>query len=164
MFTRYWSAAGLPPIRLHDTRHTAATRMLDSGTTVSPRCAGWLDHDPAMTLGLRPCLRRRARGGQRATGRHMPDTAFHRHEAAPRRTHSQAVRVRYRYRTSVLATARAHPAIPGLRPQSLPCAKSVGTLWHKRGFRDKHRHSRSTLWTAEILVGADGIEPPTAGV
>jgi DeoR/GlpR family transcriptional regulator of sugar metabolism len=36
-------------IRLHDTRHTAATRMLDSGTTVSAT-AKWLGHDPAMTL------------------------------------------------------------------------------------------------------------------
>jgi site-specific recombinase XerD len=43
------AAAGLPMIRLHDTRHTAATRMLDSGTSVSP-AAKWLGHDPAMTL------------------------------------------------------------------------------------------------------------------
>jgi integrase len=49
MFTRHCKAAGLPPIRLHDTRHTAATRMLDSGTTVSA-AAKWLGHDPAMTL------------------------------------------------------------------------------------------------------------------
>lgn len=35
--------------RLHDTRHTAATRMLGSGTTVSA-AAKWLGHDPAMTL------------------------------------------------------------------------------------------------------------------
>ena len=35
-------------IRLHDTRHTAATRMLDCGTTVSAT-AKWLGHDPAMT-------------------------------------------------------------------------------------------------------------------
>jgi len=39
----------VPVIRLHDTRHTAATRMLDSGTTVSAT-AKWLGHDPAMTL------------------------------------------------------------------------------------------------------------------
>jgi len=39
----------VPAIRLHDTRHTAATRMLDSGTTVSAT-AKWLGHDPAMTL------------------------------------------------------------------------------------------------------------------
>ena len=30
-------------------RHTAATMMLDSGTTVSAT-AKWLGHDPAMTL------------------------------------------------------------------------------------------------------------------
>jgi integrase len=48
-FARHCKAAGVPPIRLHDTRHTAATRMLDSGTTVSA-AAKWLGHDPAMTL------------------------------------------------------------------------------------------------------------------
>jgi len=46
---RHCAAAGVPVIRLHDTRHTAATRMLDSGTTVSAT-AKWLGHDPAMTL------------------------------------------------------------------------------------------------------------------
>lgn len=48
-FRRHCTAAGVPMIRLHDTRHTAATRMLDSGTTVSA-AAKWLGHDPAMTL------------------------------------------------------------------------------------------------------------------
>jgi integrase len=48
-FRRHCTAAGVPAIRLHDTRHTAATRMLDSGTTVSAT-AKWLGHDPAMTL------------------------------------------------------------------------------------------------------------------
>lgn len=48
-FARHGKAAGVPLIRLHDARHTAATRMLDSGTTVSA-AAKWLDHDPAMTL------------------------------------------------------------------------------------------------------------------
>jgi integrase len=48
-FRRHWAAAGVPVIRLHDTRHTAATRMLDRGTTVSAT-AKWLGHDPAMTL------------------------------------------------------------------------------------------------------------------
>lgn len=48
-FRRHCTAAGVPVIRLHDTRHTAATRMLDSGTTVSA-AAKWLGHDPAMTL------------------------------------------------------------------------------------------------------------------
>ncbi|WP_407689788.1 tyrosine-type recombinase/integrase [Mycobacterium sp. HUMS_1102779] len=48
-FRRHCTAAGVPVIRLHDTRHTAATRMLDSGTTVSAT-AKWLGHDPAMTL------------------------------------------------------------------------------------------------------------------
>jgi len=48
-FRDHCTAAGVPVIRLHDTRHTAATRMLDSGTTVSAT-AKWLGHDPAMTL------------------------------------------------------------------------------------------------------------------
>ncbi|MGB9223945.1 tyrosine-type recombinase/integrase [Mycobacterium sp.] len=48
-FRRHCTAAGVPAIRLHDTRHTAATRMLDSGTTVSAT-AKWLGHDPALTL------------------------------------------------------------------------------------------------------------------
>lgn len=48
-FRRHCAAAGVPVIRLHDTRHTAATRMLDSGATVSA-AAKWLGHDPAMTL------------------------------------------------------------------------------------------------------------------
>jgi integrase len=48
-FRRHCTAAGVPLIRLHDTRHTAATRMLDSGTTVTA-AAKWLGHDPAMTL------------------------------------------------------------------------------------------------------------------
>jgi integrase len=49
MFARHCKAAGVPVIRLHDTRHTAATRMLDSGTSISAT-AKWLGHDPAMTL------------------------------------------------------------------------------------------------------------------
>jgi integrase len=48
-FRRHCTAAGVPVIRLHDARHTAATRMLDSGTTVSA-AAKWLGHDPAMAL------------------------------------------------------------------------------------------------------------------
>lgn len=48
-FRRHCAAAGVPVIRLHDTRHTAAARMLDNGTTVSA-AAKWLGHDPAMTL------------------------------------------------------------------------------------------------------------------
>jgi len=48
-FRHHCTAAGVPFIRLHDTRHTAATRMLDSGTSVSAT-AKWLGHDPAMTL------------------------------------------------------------------------------------------------------------------
>ena len=35
--------------RLHDTRHTAATIMLDNGTRVAAT-AKWLGHDPAITL------------------------------------------------------------------------------------------------------------------
>jgi integrase len=38
-----------PARRLHDARHTAATQMLDSGTTISA-AAKWLGRDPAMTL------------------------------------------------------------------------------------------------------------------
>ena len=48
-FGAHCPAAGVPVIRLHDARHTAATRMLDSGTTVSA-AAKWLGHDPALTL------------------------------------------------------------------------------------------------------------------
>jgi integrase len=48
-FRGHCMVARVPVIRLHDTRHTAATRMLDSGTTVSA-AAKWLGHDPAMTL------------------------------------------------------------------------------------------------------------------
>lgn len=59
-FRRHCTAAGVPAIRLHDTGHTAATRMLDSGTTVSAT-AKWLGHDPAAdTPGVRPRVRRRA--------------------------------------------------------------------------------------------------------
>ena len=47
-FRGHCTAAGVPVIRLHDARHTAATRMLDSGTTLSAT-AKWLGHDPAMT-------------------------------------------------------------------------------------------------------------------
>nr|WP_155942940.1 site-specific integrase [Mycobacterium sp. 141] len=42
-------AAGVPVIRLHDVRHTAATMLLDGGTTPSAT-AKWLGHDPAITL------------------------------------------------------------------------------------------------------------------
>ena len=49
MFARHCKAAWVPSIRLHDTLHTAATRMLDSGTTIAAT-AKWLGHDPAMTL------------------------------------------------------------------------------------------------------------------
>ena len=48
-FRRHCTTAGVPVIRGHDTRHTVATRMLDSGTTLSAT-AKWLGHDPAMTL------------------------------------------------------------------------------------------------------------------
>ena len=40
-FRRHCAAAGVPVIRLHDTRHTAATRMLDCGTTVLRQRSGW---------------------------------------------------------------------------------------------------------------------------
>ncbi len=39
----------MPVNRLHDTRHTAATMMLDNRTTVAAT-AKWLGHDPAMML------------------------------------------------------------------------------------------------------------------
>ncbi|WP_239591546.1 site-specific integrase [Mycolicibacterium tusciae] len=46
---RLATAAGVPTIRLHDVRHTAATMLLDGGTTPSAT-AKWLGHDPAITL------------------------------------------------------------------------------------------------------------------
>ncbi|MGW5438597.1 tyrosine-type recombinase/integrase [Nocardia asteroides] len=48
-FQRQAKAAGLPVIRLHDTRHTAATILLDSGASVAV-AAKWLGHDPAILL------------------------------------------------------------------------------------------------------------------
>ncbi|MGF6885923.1 integrase [Nocardia sp. GAS34] len=48
-FQRQTKAAGLPVIRLHDARHTAATILLDSGAAVSA-VAKWLGHDPAVLL------------------------------------------------------------------------------------------------------------------
>ncbi|BAX97122.1 integrase [Mycobacteroides stephanolepidis] len=49
MFRSHCEIAGVPVIRLHDARHTAATMLLDGGTTVAAT-AKWLGHDPAMTL------------------------------------------------------------------------------------------------------------------
>jgi integrase len=48
-FARRAAAAGLPPIRLHDLRHTALSLLIEQGVPVSvvARIAG---HDPAMTL------------------------------------------------------------------------------------------------------------------
>jgi integrase len=48
-FARHAKGAGVPVIRLHDVRHTAATMLLDGGTTPSAT-AKWLGHDPAITL------------------------------------------------------------------------------------------------------------------
>jgi integrase len=48
-FARQSKAAGVPAIRLHDVRHTAATMLLDGGTTAIAT-AKWLGHDPAITL------------------------------------------------------------------------------------------------------------------
>lgn len=48
-FAVHCVAAGVPVIRLHDVRHTAATMLLDGGTTPSAT-AKWLGHDPAITL------------------------------------------------------------------------------------------------------------------
>ncbi|BDB41975.1 hypothetical protein Mkiyose1088_41430 [Mycobacterium kiyosense] len=49
MFRSHCEVAAVPTIRLHDARHTAATMLLDGGTTVAAT-AKWLGHDPAMTL------------------------------------------------------------------------------------------------------------------
>lgn len=49
VFAAHCAAAGVPVIRLHDVRHTAATMLLDGGTTPSAT-AKWLGHDPAITL------------------------------------------------------------------------------------------------------------------
>ena len=49
VFAAHCAAAGVPIIRLHDVRHTAATMLLDGGTTPSAT-AKWLGHDPAITL------------------------------------------------------------------------------------------------------------------
>jgi integrase len=48
-FQRQAKAAGVPVIRLHDARHTAASILLDSGAAVSA-VAKWLGHDPAVLL------------------------------------------------------------------------------------------------------------------
>ncbi|MBX7133668.1 MAG: site-specific integrase [Fimbriimonadaceae bacterium] len=48
-FARQSKAAGVPAIRLHDVRHTAATMLLDGGTTAIAT-AKWLGHGPAITL------------------------------------------------------------------------------------------------------------------
>ncbi|BBY67751.1 hypothetical protein MHEL_59940 [Mycolicibacterium helvum] len=48
-FARQSKSAGVPAIRLHDVRHTAATMLLDGGTTAIAT-AKWLGHDPAITL------------------------------------------------------------------------------------------------------------------
>ncbi|WP_137354418.1 tyrosine-type recombinase/integrase [Nocardia farcinica] len=46
-FQREAKTAGLPMIRLHDTRHTAATILTDSGASIIA-VAKWLGHDPAV--------------------------------------------------------------------------------------------------------------------
>jgi integrase len=48
-FARLAKAAGLPPMRLHDARHTSVTLMLDAGVPVH-LVAAWHGHDAAMTL------------------------------------------------------------------------------------------------------------------
>ncbi|MDV3215235.1 tyrosine-type recombinase/integrase [Mycobacterium avium] len=48
-FAAHCAAAGVPVIRLHDVRHTAATMLLDMGLPVLT-VAKWLGHDPAITL------------------------------------------------------------------------------------------------------------------
>ncbi|MDX1881864.1 tyrosine recombinase XerC [Mycolicibacterium sp. 120270] len=49
VFAAHCTAAGVPVIRLHDVRHTAASILLDSGLPVLA-VAKWLGHDPAITL------------------------------------------------------------------------------------------------------------------
>jgi integrase len=49
MFRSHVAAAGLRPIRLHDMRHTAASRLISMG--LDPvSAAAWLGHTPTMTL------------------------------------------------------------------------------------------------------------------
>lgn len=48
-FAAHCAAAGVPVIRLHDVRHTAASILLDMGLPVLA-VAKWLGHDPAITL------------------------------------------------------------------------------------------------------------------
>jgi integrase len=48
-FAAHCVTAAVPVIRLHDVRHTAATMLLDGGTTPSAT-AKWVGHDPAVTL------------------------------------------------------------------------------------------------------------------
>jgi len=49
MFARLTVAAGLPPIRLHDLRHSAITVLLEQGIPV-PTVARFAGHDPSVTL------------------------------------------------------------------------------------------------------------------
>lgn len=48
VFAAHCVAAGVPTIRLHDVRHTAASILLDRGMPVLA-VAKWLGHDPAIT-------------------------------------------------------------------------------------------------------------------
>ncbi|MEP9391192.1 site-specific integrase [Gordonia sp. VNK1] len=48
-FSRQAKEAGVPAIRLHDARHTAASLMLDRGNPPLV-VAKWLGHDPALTM------------------------------------------------------------------------------------------------------------------
>jgi integrase len=48
-FARHCKPANVPVIRLHDVRHTAATMLLDGGTTPSATAKS-LGHDPGITL------------------------------------------------------------------------------------------------------------------
>lgn len=68
-FAAHCAAAGVPVIRLHDVRHTAATMLLDGGNHAvgDGQVAGPRPGDHA--AGVRPRLRRRARlGGRRPYG------------------------------------------------------------------------------------------------
>lgn len=48
-FAAHCAAAGVPVIRLHDARHTAASQLLEAGVPVAT-VAKWLGHDPAVLL------------------------------------------------------------------------------------------------------------------
>jgi len=129
MFDRHCRAAGVPSIRLHDTRHTAATRMLDSGTTVAAT-AKWLGHDPAMTL--------------RVYGHAYDDALASAGDmcCSARRRPARADRLAHRWHTR----------------------SAVRTRWHNGGLGSGSGAVQFGRLPQSMIVGAEGFEPPTAGV